>query len=698
MSFGREKRLLLGLLALLAPLPLPLNEVLEWPVLFLYAIAVGLFLRRAWRDPSSWLPAWAMNLLGLAYLPLLYVDLVVRWSGQLVRPVIHLALFAVAVKLFALRQERDKWHVAILAFFLFLAAMGTSVHPTIMLYLAAYLALTLTLLARLAYFSVLARFGYRREEPVKAPLRGFVVGSTLAALVMAAPLFALLPRIRTPYLLVRGAGTGTVVHAAAFSDEITLDSIGSTRIGRQVVLRMRFSPQEQPRREIRLKADTYDRYDGRTWRANGDFTPLAPEPGGTFRLAGGRPVQQAEMWLLPWSSSTLPLPVQTVGLRYRVQAVARDRGGAISLYTVPGTTLRYDVEMKDDPALDSVPPPDLTSDADPSLDRRGVTPRIATLAAQLMGAGTPFERARHLEERLAQDYTYTTEFVGRSGQLALEDFLFRTRRGHCEFFATAMVVMLRSQGIPARFVTGFFGGDQSTFEGYYVVRQSNAHAWVEAWLPEQGWMVFDPTPASGRPGATERDWPLLFSEISDFVKFRWDRYVLTFGFYDQMTLLLQARGAWLAFWRVFQRSPKAPDPTAGLTEAVTGGGTVLPGADAFSWQRWRGPMLIAFVVLALVVVAALAWQMRRKRRTATDAYRRLRERLEHSGLPVPDSLAPLQLVRVAGGRFPAAGAPTRRLVGLYLRESFAEEELSAAELLLAADALRSVEQVLKKAG
>src|SRR6185295_10711729 len=149
-------------------------------------------------------------------------------------------------------------------------AMGTSVHPSIMVYLAAFVALAMTVLARFAYFSVLARFGYRREEPVKAPMRAFVVGATVAAIALGAPLFALLPRIRTPYIMVRGAGTGTIVKAAGFSDLITLDSIGSARAGRQVLLRMRFSPQPQPRREIRLKADTYDLYDGRTWRANGN--------------------------------------------------------------------------------------------------------------------------------------------------------------------------------------------------------------------------------------------------------------------------------------------------------------------------------------------------------------------------------------------------------------------------------------------
>src|SRR4029079_19170660 len=103
----------------------------------------------------------------------------------------------------ALRQERDKWHVVIGVFFLFLAAMGTSVHPSIMVYLAAFVALAMTLLARCAHFSVLARFGYRREEPVKAPMRAFVVGATVAAIALGAPLFALLQRFRTPYTIGR---------------------------------------------------------------------------------------------------------------------------------------------------------------------------------------------------------------------------------------------------------------------------------------------------------------------------------------------------------------------------------------------------------------------------------------------------------------------------------------------------------------
>ena len=87
MSFGREKRLLLAFLAGLAPLPLPFNEVVSWIAMLLFWSAIGLFLWRVSSDMATPLPAWAMNLLGLAYLPVLFVDFVVLWQGRLLRPV-----------------------------------------------------------------------------------------------------------------------------------------------------------------------------------------------------------------------------------------------------------------------------------------------------------------------------------------------------------------------------------------------------------------------------------------------------------------------------------------------------------------------------------------------------------------------------------------------------------------------------------
>ena len=110
------------------------------------------------------------------------------------------------------------------------------------------------------------------------------------------------------------------------------------------------------------------------------------------------------------------------------------------------------------------------------------------------GAGTDLERARAMERRLRTDYAYTLEMPSQKSADPLADFLFTRRRGYCEYFASAMAVMLRSIGVPARIATGFQSGLYNPITGLWVIRASDAHAWVEAWIPGNGWTTFDPTP------------------------------------------------------------------------------------------------------------------------------------------------------------------------------------------------------------
>ena len=114
----------------------------------------------------------------------------------------------------------------------------------------------------------------------------------------------------------------------------------------------------------------------------------------------------------------------------------------------------------------------------------------------------------------------------------IEDFLFHTRRGYCEYYATSMVLMLRSVGIPARIVAGYRGGDFNPYGGYYVIRQANAHTWVEAAIGKQ-WVRFDPTPATSGGKRS------LFSDYLDILGFAWDRYVVGYSVEDRQSLLGQ---------------------------------------------------------------------------------------------------------------------------------------------------------------
>ena len=690
MNFGRQKRLLLGWMALLAPIPLPFNEVVGWLVVALYSVGVLVFLRRASLDPPRWLPAWGMNVLGLAYLPIFLLDLFGFRRG-LVQPVLHLCLFAVLVKLFAIVRERDKWQALIGVFFIFLAAMGTSVHPTIVLYLLGFLVLALVLLTRFAFLHVLAGFG--REDPALArtPLRGFLLVATAATIALAVPLFLLLPRVRAPFIIGRGGNTGLIIEAAGFSDEVTLDSIGRIRGSREVAMRVLEQGATDPSREMRFKAATYDVYQGGSWRRSPSRGHLPRGRGGRFRLSPAAPVHWATIWLQPLQSQSVPLPVETAVIEPQSSSLGIDEGGAVSFPFSPLEVREYRVGLTRGEVLAGSPP---AGARDSALNLAGVTPRIAALAGRVMDRGTAAERARRLENYLMDNYAYTLDFVGRSPENPIEEFLFRHHSGQCEYFASSMVLMLRSQGIPARLVTGFLGGDYNPFEGYTIVRDNNAHAWVEAYLPGQGWRIFDPTPPAGRPAAAGEGGWLLAQQAWDFVIFRWDRYVLTFGLYDQLRIFSGLRDTWGEFWSIFKREDKAEAPAPAL-EGLDPTSVLQPDTPR------RLPNVPLPLALGLALVAAAAWILYLRLRpplTATTAYRRLRRRLGRAGPPLADSVPPLRLQREAETRYPAAAEPAARVIAFYLRESFGGQELEDEDLEALKAALEEAERGMRKAG
>src|SRR5262249_15046520 len=122
-------------------------------------------------------------------------------------------------------------------------------------------------------------------------------------------------------------------------------------------------------------------------------------------------------------------------------------------------------------------------------------PRIKALADQISSnSKNPYDKAANIQRYLISHYGYTLDLSGTHGDDPLADFLFVRRAGHCEYFASAMTVMLRAEGVPARYVTGFSPGEYNDVGGDYIIRESDAHAWVEVYFPQYGWLPFDPTP------------------------------------------------------------------------------------------------------------------------------------------------------------------------------------------------------------
>jgi transglutaminase-like putative cysteine protease len=691
-TFAREKRLLLGVAALLVAWPLPFNDALEWPVLALFVALVALALRRAWLGVERWLGDRALNLLGLAYLPVLVLDVATFGRVQLVRPVLHLTLFGVAAKLWSLSRERDKWQAWIGIFFLFLAAMATSVHPAVVLYLAAFVALTVAILARFVYLHILSSFGHRDALPPGLPLGRFVAATAAATLLVAAPLFAILPRVRSPYILSGAPGGPSREPTAGFADEMSLDLIDRIRGNRQVAMRLELSGRHADPETMRFKAATYERWEGRTWRrTRGARTLRRDAKEGTFRIAERPVTGSARILLEPLRITSLPVPVETVAVDAELAMIEVDRGGGLFLKGMPAEVLEYLARLGAEPAS-AAPAPAGPEDA--ALDPGGLTERMRALAREWAGAGSDAERARRIEARLLADYRYTLDFIGRGGEAPLEHFLFEARRGHCEYFASSMVLLLRAEGIPARLVTGFYGAEYSWWEKRWVVRQSNAHAWVEAWLADFGWTPLDPTPPVGRPTASPEGVWQSARQAYEALIFRWDRYVLSYDFADQIGLAGELRAFWERLRRAWsQRETPAPSAPAGDAAPVDAAAVEAGSEGAPDWLL---PAVIAFALLATVIGMAL--YRRRGAWSATLAYSRLRDAVAESGVPVAASLAPLAFGAAARRRLPEAAPAVGRLLESYLAESFAGRVLAAAELEATHADLRAVETAVRGLG
>ena len=692
MTFGREKRTMLGWTALLAPMPLPFNDVLEWPVLFFYVFLVIYFLQRVENGQERWLPIWALNLLGTLYLPILAIDLRLSLArDQAVKALMHLILFLVLVKLYSMHREREKWHVFVATFFIFVAAMGTSSHPTILLYLIGALAVGFAVMGRFAELHMATKLGrVPRKTTIFPTVRWPFVVACLLVFCLSVPIFAMLPRLNQPFLTGQGGNNLSLSRTTGFSDRVNLNLTSEIRGNRKVAMRLQL-PAGVEGAELRLKGTSYTYYRRQNWFRSVDgprnLFPV-PDPYGSSKkvfimpgaeLEGAR---TATIFLEPLDSVAAILPSTTRAVRPGVPLshLRLDSGGSLLFpgSSPPDQMVQYEVELGDGDFVAAPAPssdPRRPDSLPESLDTRGVSPRMAQLAESVMGEGVDVERTERLLRHLLNEYTYTTDFVGRDGDRPIEDFLFEYRSGHCEYFASAMVLLLRTQGVPARLVTGFLGAELNPIEGYYIVRQQNAHAWVEAWV-DGAWRIYDPTPPDGRPTPAERDFKLLLQQIYDYVAFRWDRYVLTYSSADQQSVWQSVRERVTELWERWRRwrEDEADDgrrtvptgepnvPTAGLEQ----------GEDLQAlWQdpkvRYGGAALLAAVLLSLGI-----W-LRRRPLPATEVYARLRRGLAELGLPVDETTAPLELRRRVVALHPETRDDVHLVVDTYVRQSFAGE-------------------------
>jgi len=260
----------------------------------------------------------------------------------------------------------------------------------------------------------------------------------------------------------------------------------------------------QADRSLYLRTRTYDHFQNNRWSDTNNRTrKLLPEHG-NFNLPSPDDGEKVEyvVQVVSTIDANLPLSAHPNSLRAPAEVIAQGPDGVVYLSTRIQPGFRYSaISLL---ANNSVRPVarDVPSDRSPYLQLPdGFSPRIGELAQQVNAAAkSPFDKAVALESHLRSAYAYSFETIFTSQNVTpLEDFLFVTRRGHCEFFASAMAMMLREIGIPSRVVHGYLSHSFNPLTGFYEVRTFDGHAWVEAYIDGVGWMTFEPTAAYPMP-------------------------------------------------------------------------------------------------------------------------------------------------------------------------------------------------------
>jgi len=223
--------------------------------------------------------------------------------------------------------------------------------------------------------------------------------------------------------------------------------------------------------------------------------------------------------LISRGSGSIRIPRMANGIAYSVYSFLEDEAAAAR---GPGPVLRGT------PRTDALRLPHLD-------------PRISALAQNMTeGARSEAESAQLLEQKLRRDYAYSLELPRQAPADPLADFLFLRKKGYCEYFASAMAVMLRTLGIPSRVVTGFQSGVFNPMTGAQIVRASDAHSWVEAWIEGSGWTTFDPTPADPHAAAPQLTGISMWMDAADQF---WRNWVIGYDLPRQSALASRIRQA-----------------------------------------------------------------------------------------------------------------------------------------------------------
>ncbi len=440
---------------------------------------------RGWRLPSAWLRL-SLTALALAGVYFSFNTLFGRDGG------VALLLVMLSLKLLEMRSRRDAFVVIVLAYFLVI----TSFLYSQTIFMGAYMLAVVTVIT-----AALIDLHRSRDCPgLAANLQ--LAGKLLApALPVMLVLFVLFPRVSSP---LWGMPEDTYSGMTGLDDKMEPGRISRLARSDAVAFRVAFADPIPPPRQRYWRGPVLWETDGVGWRAASNLTlaePLAftgylPAVNYTVTL---EPHHRTWLFALDLPASVPPFAYVTRDLQLYTKELLHERlRYAMSSYTTYNTgplTRRERQRALNMPA--------------------GANPRLQALSQSWRTQANQPEQViqRALDYFRKQPFFYTLNPPLLTGSKhPMDTFLFETRRGFCENYASAFALLMRAAGIPARVVTGYQGGELNPMGDYLIVRQSDAHAWVEVWLQDRGWVRMDPT-AAVSPARIERGVRALSAEL-----------------------------------------------------------------------------------------------------------------------------------------------------------------------------------------
>jgi transglutaminase-like putative cysteine protease len=500
--------------------------------------------RSDYQMPTRW-----TNYLTLAYVVFFLADYTML-SRSFLTATVHLVLFGMVIRIFSVHKERDYYMLAVLAFLMVLAAAVLTIDSVFLFAFAAFMLMAVVtfVLMEMRRSSLTANIPAREPSDRLTYRRmAFFLAGTSPVLVVvilagASAIFFLLPRTSAGYLGSFASGSDM---ATGFSDRVHLGRIGQIQRSKAVVMHVQVDGDTHGAFDLKWRGVSLSRFDGRVWSNPTEQYPILRQADGRYPLWRNAPASSHKL-SRPIHYRVLMEPIGTniffvaskpqflTGV-YRV--LGTDRGGAIYNLDPSHAVSLYDVDSD----LAEPKPQELEKVTEPNppemleyLQLPALDPRIPELARQITSSSNnSYDRATALERYLMTQFAYTLELPRETPKDPLAEFLFVRKRGHCEYFASSMAIMLRSLAIPARVVNGFRTTEFNDVTGNYVIRASSAHSWVEVFFPGYGWITFDPTPGAPLGNATGWDRVSLYV---DAMASCWREWVVNYDASHQKSL------------------------------------------------------------------------------------------------------------------------------------------------------------------